>query len=235
MSAFAQQSILIRSQRPLSEVELLRSVSSQTWNATDEEDAFVAIATAILRAPGISGFRFEPSPHLPHLPIHETSKPGGQKSWAWAVSPANANGQSWGHVRIFFDPNLAQKLESPVRLAKFVGQQIGILLHRLSLQREIVRQTAHLEALNRITRRRKIISRAAAVLAGEREVSEREAISLMVSYARENRQNLLTIAESLIFGYKNAAFMRPSLRYAGFLAHQQDRSNAQRRHTASGL
>jgi ANTAR domain-containing protein len=213
MSALAQQhNIFSYSQRHLSEVELLRTISNITWNADHEEEALASIATAILRVPSLSAFRFEPFAGIPHLPIVETSRPRETRLSASAISNAAANGHSFGQVRIFFEAHSQNPAESPVRLAKFLGQQLGLLLHRLAMSRERQRHVANLDALARTTRRRKIIHRAAVVLAEQRSVSESQAISLMVNYARHNRQNLLNIAESLIFGYDSTAFTRPSLR-----------------------
>jgi hypothetical protein len=219
MSALAQQNPLFSvSVRRISEIELLRAISNITWNADCEEQGLASIAAAVLRVPGLNGFRFEPFETFLHLPIYETSRPLSKSPSASAVSSASANGQTWGQIRIFFDPHASPALESPVRLAKFIGQQIGILLHRIALHRERAKHLSRLETLDRVIRRRKLIHRAAGILAEQRDAPEAEAISIMVRHARRNRRNLLQIAESLIFGYDTAAFNRPSLRRLG--AHE---------------
>jgi hypothetical protein len=212
------------SPRHISEIELLRSISRVTWTAVQEESALAAVAAATLQVPGLTGFRFEPLENLLHLPIYETSKPRLAVPSVSAVATVKANGQTYGKVRIFFDPQWHQALESPVRLAKFIGQQIGIFLHRLDLNREHEKHLSRLEAVERIIRRRKITHRAATVLSEQRNVSETEAIALMVQYARRNQKNLLQIAESLIFGYDCIAFTRPSLRRLA--AHETTTTNA---------
>ena len=209
MSASAQQNTFsLRFQRRLTELDLLRAVSNITWTADHEESALAAIAAAVLNLPGLTGFRFEPqveaARNLLHLPIYEASKPRSSGPSASAVSAACANGQTYGQLRIFFDPNSSLKLESPVRLAKFIGQQIGLLLHRIALRREHQRHSAHLAAIERAIRRRKAIRRAAVILATQRNVSEAEATSFMVSYARRNHRTLFEISEALVFGYDSS-------------------------------
>jgi ANTAR domain len=202
MSALAQQNKLFSvSPRRLSEPELLRAISKITWNAGSKDEGVSAVATALLRVTGLTGFRFE-----------STDDQVYPRAAASAVSAVSANGHTWGQIRIFFDPHATPAVESPVRLAKFVGQQIGILLHRLSLQRERDERLGRLAALDRIMRRRKVIHRAVGILAEQRSVSSAEATSLMAAYARRNRRPLLSIAESLIFGFDSLAFTRPSLR-----------------------
>jgi AmiR/NasT family two-component response regulator len=99
-----------------------------------------------------------------------------------------------------------------VRLAKFIGQQIGLLLHRIDLTRENQRHLTHLQTIERTIRRRKAIRHAAVIMARQRNISEREALSFMVAYARRNRRNLLEISEALIFGYHSVRFSSSPLK-----------------------
>jgi hypothetical protein len=122
-------------------------------------------------------------------------------SEAFARSPVSANGQTWGEIRIFLDPYFSSHVESPIRLAKFVGQQIGLLLQRLALLSERRLLNARLDKLNQIVRRRKLVYAAASVLARQRNISSAEAISDLVKYARSSGRKLLAVSESLIIGY----------------------------------
>ena len=201
MSALAQYPVLYSfSTRRISEVELLRTISHIVWSSAAEQPAVDAITAATLQVPGLSALQLEELDGV---------KP---PSAASAVALITANSQTYGQVRLFFDPHMLQTLESPVRLARFIGQQLGILFHRLDLERERQKLNAAIEAVDRLTKRRKLIHRATGVLAEQRNVSEKEAVTLMVQYARKTRTNLFRIAESLIFGYDCAAFTRPSLR-----------------------
>lgn len=223
MSALAQQSRFYSfTPRRISEAELLRVIGHITWTASDEEPALAAVAAAVVQMQGLVAFRFEPFEDLPHLPIYELSTPQSSNTNASALAQVTANGRTYGQIRIFFDPHSLQLLESPVRLTRFIGQQTGILLHRLELQRERKAHISRLETIDRVIRRRKTIHRAAVVLAQQRRISESEGISLMVRYGRQNRQSLLQIAESLIFGFNSAAFRRPYLRR---LSAQEPTSN----------
>jgi hypothetical protein len=121
-------------------------------------------------------------------------------------------GYIWGELRVFFDPNFALPVESPVRLARFMGQQIALLLHRIALnwEREIL--LSKVERTNQMIRRRKLIYGAVKVLARQRSITERHALSEIVRYARRNRRSLLKIAESLILGYDIGTSTRPFVR-----------------------
>lgn len=207
MSALAQQNnFFIHSQRRISELDLLRVVSTITWTSAHEESALTSIAAAALRLPGLIGLRFEPLEHLFHLPIYESTQPHSTSPRAFALATVSANGRSYGQLRIFFDPHSSLTLESPVRLAKFIGQQLGLLLHRIALNREYQRHSAILQSIDCILRRRKVIHRAAVILAEQRNTPKAEAISFMVGYARRNRRSLLEISEALIFGYDSSRF-----------------------------
>jgi hypothetical protein len=198
--------------RSVPEVELLRAISHISWNAVSEEDALKSIAAAILRAPDLTGFRVEPAEEAGYLPLYEATKQQPKGGIAWALAPISANGKNWGRLRVFFLPQTPSSAESPVRLAKFVGQQIAILLDRLHLERQNRRELARVQALERGIRRRKAIHRASAILSGQRNVSLAEATSILVRYARRRRIRLLPIAESLILGFDALDFTRPALR-----------------------
>jgi hypothetical protein len=198
--------------RPFSEVELLRAISHTVWNAKSEEDALKTIAAAILRVQDLTGFRVEPTDGAPHLPLYEATIPQPNGQNAWALAPISAYGKRWGQVRIFFLPQARASSESPVRLAKFVGQQLAILLDRLEVERQNYRERARLYAFESGNRRRKAIHRAAAILAQQRGVSTLEATRILVQYARAKRKRLLPVAESLIFGFDALASGRPTLR-----------------------
>jgi hypothetical protein len=208
MSAVAKQNALYTLTRSrISELDLLRAISQITWTAEQEEAALPAVAGVALRLPGVTGLRFEPdgagSPHL-RVPLYEIAKQRSGLPVAFASSPVSASGQSYGQLRLFIDPHASLPLESPVRLAKFLGQQIGLLLHRLTVRREHQRLTGHLKTIERAIRRRKAIHRAAVILAEQRNISESEAVSFMVRYARRNRRNLLDVSEALIFGFDSS-------------------------------
>ena len=198
--------------RPVSEVELLRVIGRITWNATSEEGALKSIAAAILRAPDFNGIRVEPAEEASHLPLYEATRRQQEGEVAWALAPIAANGKHWGQLRIFFPTQTSPSAESPVRLAKFVGQQVAILLDRLHVERQNRLELARLQALEHGIRRRKAIHRAAAILAEQRKVSLLEATRILVQYARGKRKRLLPLAESLIFGFEALAFTRPKLR-----------------------
>ena len=201
-----------RTQRPTTEIELLRFISNIAWNGQDEQVCFQSISDALVRLPGFLGFRFEPADDVANLPGFETAKPRLAVPGAFAHSPVSANGYVWGELKVFFDPNVALPVESPVRLARFMGQQIALLLHRIALNWERRILQARLERTSQVIRRRKLIYGAAKVLVQSRNISERQAVSEIVHYARRNRRSLLNVAESLILGYDIGTSTRPFFR-----------------------
>jgi hypothetical protein len=202
----------VRSQRPTTEIELLRFISNIAWNGLDEQVCFQSISDALVRLPGFLGFRFEPSEAVANLSGFETGRPRLAVPGASAHSPVTANGYAWGEIKVFFDPNIPLPVESPVRLARFMGQQIALLLHRIALNWERRILLAKVERTSQVIRRRKLIYGAAKVLAQGRHISEREAVSEIVGYARRNKRSLLNVAESLILGYDIGTSTRPFFR-----------------------
>ena len=213
MSAAVQyRNFYVPSVRAISELELLRGIGSLTWSGSEIKRSLESLASLLLRFEGITAFRFEPQESHHHLPLFERSVDAGTYATANAVAAVAANSFHFGQARIFFHPDLTQTTESPLRLVRFVGQQLAILLHRIELQHEKNRQLASQFAMNRLLRRRKLLHRAAAIFAEQREVSDKEALSLLVQYARRNRRKLLDIAEALLVGHDSTALARPVIR-----------------------
>jgi hypothetical protein len=201
-----------RSQRPITEVQLLRIISNITWSGQGEEASFASISDALLRLSGFVGFRFEPAENGAGLSAFETDRPRLAVPGASARSPVSANGRVWGEIRLFFDPNASLPVESPIRLARFMGQQIALLLHRIALNNERKILLSKLEKTRQAILHRKLIHGAAKVLAQQRKISERDAISEIIRYARRNRRSLLNVSESLILGYDMRIVTRPFFR-----------------------
>lgn len=197
------------SHRSLTEVELLRTISKITWSGVCDQSAFLAISGALLRLPGFTGFRFEPSQELSHLQIFETAVPRLAVPGGHARAAVRAGGLHWGEIRLFFDPNCPLGVESPLRLAKFLGQQIAMLLERLGLELERQFYLARLHQIGCVVRRRKLIWRAAKSLSNQNKITEKQAITEMVMYARSNRRRVLDVAESVILGCNTGSFTRP--------------------------
>jgi hypothetical protein len=202
----------VPSARALRELELMRLIGHIAWNSTSGDQAFDSIALAIARLPGFVGFRFEPLKAVPQLAAYEKMKPHRNASDSFARAAVTANGREWGQIRLFFDPNAPPTVESPLRLARFIGQQVGLMLNRVAVHRDHEKLVARLEQIRNITKRRKMIHSAAGMLARRRNISGAEAIRFMAGYARRNRRRLLDISESLILGCNTAMITRPLLR-----------------------
>jgi len=197
--------------RLLSEIELLRLISQITWSGYDEALSLDSLATVLVRLPGLNGFRFEPVAGMPHLRAYESPNLRLAISNASSRSSVSASGINWGQMRLFFDPQ-ALSPDTAARLGRFLGQQIGLLFHRIQLQRKRRELLSTLEGLHRILPRRKLILGAAEVFAKQHNISQTEAISQMVEYARRNHRSLLAISEALILGFDAAVVTRPFFR-----------------------
>ena len=201
MSALVQQNSPFRLQyRHFTESDLLLSVSRIATNALNETTAIEEIASAALRLSGITGIDFQLLTGHQYSVFLNPAKTNPAK--ASAVSKVTAHGREYGQFRIYFDPHSSLPLESPVRLAKFIGQQLGLSLQRMDLQLERRKHFVRLNAFDRRIRRGKAVRRAAAVLAGQHGISHTEAVARIVDYAVKHRRPLLVIAELLIIAPK---------------------------------
>jgi hypothetical protein len=210
MSASPQLKVpFVYSARPLRELELMRLIGNTAWNSTSESQAFHSIALGIVRLTGFIGFRFEPLAAVPHLPPYETVRSRRNATDSFARAEVTANGRAWGEIRLFLDSNAPLAVESPLRLARFIAQQVGLMLNRLAIQRDWAELATRLEQIRNIINRRKLIHNAAGVLAKRRDISGAEAISFMASYAKRTGRSLLDISQSLILGCNTAMITRP--------------------------
>ncbi len=126
------------------------------------------------------------------------------------MAPIMADSRDWGRLRILFEPRI-RSLECPLRFARFAGQQIAIMLNRLDLFR---RRQALLAGIDRLRERleaRKSVARASGIVAASRGISQREALSFLLAYARDWRRTPGQIASAIILG-QDVSFQYPSLR-----------------------
>lgn len=180
--------------RTYDELAATREISRLACWANDFESALESISAVLLSVPGIWRVSIE-APHswyfdrIGYTPVDPSAS---------AVAPIEAGRGTWGNLRIHFEVRL-EIGASPVRFAKFVGQQIASLLDRLTLRREHDSFIRQISVLRRRIETRKTLARASGLLARRDRISQGQALALIVKIARRNRRALLLMAQSLIF------------------------------------
>jgi hypothetical protein len=186
--------------RRLSELEVIRDISRIASSKNDITSVIESIARFALAVNGVVRVHIEYGNAL-------GASPG---SFVWgsrsddgpigsAVAELSAGGLIWGELRLHFHSHTSA-LESPLRFAKFLGQQIGLQLDRWSLQSRAGELKAQIERLQKIVDKRKALHRARAILANTRQISEPEALQFMRQLSESSGRSLHDVAEALIFG-----------------------------------
>jgi hypothetical protein len=211
MSAILQPKSRISPVRPFSELEATREISRWASNAVRIDIGLDALAAAVLRVPGIHRIRIEQAPELTGLTqldwrLHGIADPLGR-----AVTDISIAGRTWGQVRLFFELH-NHRVESPLRFARFIAQQIAFMLERLALAHQRDLLAAQLESLRRRLKTRKAVHRATGILTRTRGISELEAMALLRTHARQSRRSLGFIAEGVIINHADTPLNRPVLR-----------------------
>jgi ANTAR domain len=210
MSALLQYESFYRRFDRLTDLEATREISRIVHTATTGTEGLEALAASVLGVAGIQDMKIEDGALLAIF---------GARAWpAHAACPgapailalAEANGFHWGRLRLTVDPSA--RPEAARSLARFLGQQLALLLNRLDLirQREI-----HLAQLRRLSQRlatRKKLHRASGLVARARGVSNHQALQILVHHARKSRRTLDRVAETVILGYEAPLGRRPTLR-----------------------
>ncbi len=191
---------LVVSPRRLSELEVSKEISRITCSGHDVTSAIENSCRLALRVNGVKRLQIKYAE-----PIAE----GGSEPIVWgasceeavasAVAIISAGKQIWGELRLYFDPH-SSALESPLRFAKFLAQQIGLQLSRWSLNVEADELRDQIERLRKLVEKRKAIQRARAIIANTRQINDTEALLLMRKYSRESGRSLHEVSEALIFG-----------------------------------
>jgi hypothetical protein len=213
MSALLQSELSQSVRYPLVEAAALCLISRVTVTATDLRSGLEELAEAALRVPGLHKVQITPSVAFPLLErTLETLE------WYAAASPVlcgsamafvEAGGRAWGRLHLYFEPRI-QTVESPLRFARFLGQQAALLLNHFALED---RYDAHLGEIERLKKRlntRIAVHRATGILAELRGVTDREALAFLVHYARQSHRTLASLADAVILG--DTSFRKPVFR-----------------------
>jgi hypothetical protein len=221
------QATLLRQLRRTNELEVARQIGRVTVTESDFDKAVIRIAELALQVSGVLLLEIAPAPPLLSLLGQAITFGGDAASIAGkgsAVAAIQADGKNWGELRIYFGLQPAA-LESPLRFAKFVAQQIGVaaVLADLRQRREsLLRKAAHLQ--NAVAKR-KAIQRARALLVHAHKISEDEAFLLLRRYCDESGRSLQQVADAVILGDQQRYRKARSIRFQA-RRQRQKRSGA---------
>ncbi len=208
MSALAQYSDLHIELSRLSEVEVLREVSKVTAQATAPDKALNMISAIVLRLNGVHALRVENGAAMDDLAVRRLAWRNGPSSGPQGsvVAEIAAGGKRWATLRLQYDSEQL-RIADPAAFARFLGQQAGILLERLELERERNLLETKVTRIQDRLATRKIFQRAKSVVAHQRGISEAHAARLLVRYSRQSGQRIKVIADAITFdAYQTARF-----------------------------
>ncbi|MBV8551006.1 MAG: ANTAR domain-containing protein [Acidobacteriaceae bacterium] len=212
MSALTQQALFAPVHRRLSEPDAMREIGRRALAGLEVSDGLATIAETVFWVSGIRQIAIEAAEGWKHQPA--TLGWGGQPGHGpqgCAVAGIRANGRDWGELRLYFDVQAAS-LQSPLRFAKFVAQQIAAMLNRLELSEANKALRGRIARIEHRLKTRKAVQRAKGILARTRGISEADAIRLLVRYSREERRSLYQISEAVILADEDSWGSRPVLR-----------------------
>lgn len=202
MSAVAVTKGLIAvSSRQLSELEALREISRVASGGYDVGAVIESIARLALSVNGVKRLRIDYSEAIGDASAEPFvwGPASNEGAVVCAVASISAGGQTWGELRLYFGLQ-ATALESPLRFAKFLGQQIGLQLNRWALNVRVDESKARIDRLRKIVEKRKALQRARAILANTRQISDAEALLAMRRHSEDSGRSLHQVAEAIIFG-----------------------------------
>jgi hypothetical protein len=207
MSAQAQQQHYFQPVPSFLELDATRAISREAAHATLPAAGLAAIAQAVLKIPGASAVqlcRVADSAVSNELGLRDLSLTGHKihsGTRASAIGPVASSGVAWGELRIEFDiPSF--EVETPVRFVTYVAQQIAGMLQRIYLREK---QWALEQAVSRFRRSlatRKTVHRAAGILARAYELSERDAIAMLMQQSRDLSRPVDGIAQQIIASHR---------------------------------
>jgi len=213
MSALLQ-SPLFRSLRRVSEQEAITTIGRLALTAGDAASGIESLASVALRLSGVHGIEItlnSAGGNAETLEWHDSKSPAPRGSATGLIA---ANSRAWGRLRILFEPRI-QSVECPLRFARVLAQHVALMLNRLEVANRNAAITAAVSRLQHRLDTRKAVSRAAGILASARNLTHRQALSILIEQARESRRPLLPLARIVILGQETGHIQPQSLRRLG--------------------
>lgn len=199
MSALLQSPNLFRSLRRISEQEAIATMGRLALTVQDAAGGLESLASVALRLSGLHGVEMtiDTGHNKPQIFEWHDSKAPAPRGSATGLMVAQA--RDWGRLRILFEPRI-KSVECPLRFARVLAQQAALMLNRIELQARMKAANAAVRRLQERIDTRKAVSRAAGILARLKEVSDEQALLLLMYQARQSRSALLPLARTIILG-----------------------------------
>jgi ANTAR domain len=173
--------------RATSELDAIRQISRAVAGRNDTGEVLNLIARTLLRVSGLHKLELR-----------------GTDTMEWGRVPADLPiGSAVSEVvegitlRLSFDLN-AEAVESPLKLARYVAQQIRAVLAISDLKAENSKLKELVGKLESIVARRKTLHRARALICRKHRVSQAEALLLIRRYGRSQKCSLHEIASAIV-------------------------------------
>jgi GAF domain-containing protein len=189
------------------ELDTARAISREAARATLPALGLAAVAQRVLRIDGACAVHvcgtanFHAARELGLRDLTLASHGTHTGTRASAIAPISAGGSVWGELRIEFDiPSFA--VESPVRFAIYVAQQIANMLQRIHLLEQAGVLEDAVGRLRRAMATRKTVHRAAGILARAYQLTEQAAIALLIQQSRDSSCPVRGIAEQIISSHR---------------------------------
>jgi hypothetical protein len=182
----------------------LREVSRATAHCESATAAFLRVGEIAAATPGIVAVQVVA--HLDALKTLFPSTSFGLPIDALATAPTGytlkAGGRCYGQLQLFTDPSLMDpKLAAAT--ARFLAQQMAILLSRIELDARCEQMRKSLEATQEDLRLRKALSRAVVLIAKTRGMPEESAQKLIEEQSRRTGKSVTEIAEAILLANSN--------------------------------
>lgn len=171
----------------ISELDALRKMSQEASRVNSFRAAFDIIASIALQVHGVYKLQIEGEKALAAGAVRSRTRYGSAVA---EVIPGTV-------LRLFFDLN-DSGLESPVRFARFLAQQIGAVWSLRSLEAENAKLAATLSNLKRILARRKVTRRAIAIICQRHNINEAAAFALMRTAGKAQNCTVHKIADAIV-------------------------------------
>lgn len=192
------------------ELDATRAISREASCATAASVGVESIAALVLRVGGVRAVHIsgtQRSDAFQELGLADFNRANGAApvgTPASAIAPIASRRYIWGELRIEFDIP-AFDFESPVRFATFIGQQMAGMLLRIHLAERGRALAQMVDRLRRVLTTRKAVHRAAGILARAYDLSEKEAIGLLIRQSRDASRPVGGIAEQIISSHRVVA------------------------------
>ncbi len=173
----------------MQESSFILAVSATASHSLDTRQAIDQIAELAAAIPGVASVEFA------GLDV-EAGNPSSE-GVATASADIRARGRKFGEVRIRFDLRRTP-LKQPIHLARFIGQQVGLLAARAEDEALYAQRRREIAQYRDELQHRKVVQRARGILARDHGVSQSHAEVMLKVHSQRTGRPLRHIAEAIV-------------------------------------